>query len=52
MFGAAAAYFVGIFAMLFCGLSAVVLIRAINRADPPEASSSPEHEQVGDKIAV
>jgi hypothetical protein len=52
MFGVAAAYFVGIFAMLFCGLSAFVLIRAINHFDPPEAPSSPEHIQVGDKIAV
>jgi len=51
MFGTAAAYVVGIFAMLFSGLSALVLIRAINRLDPPETPSSHEQIQVDDKIA-
>jgi hypothetical protein len=50
MFGPATAYVVAIFALLFCGLSALTLIHTVNHFDPPEGRELPE--QVQDKVAV
>jgi len=50
MFGPASAYIVAFSAMLFCGVSALTLIHAVNHFDPPEVRSSPK--QVHEKVAV
>lgn len=50
MFGPAAAYVVAFSMLLFCGLSALTLIRTVKHLDPPEARELPE--QVQDKLAV
>ena len=50
MFGAAAAYFVAVFAMLFAAASALTLFFAIDHLDPPAAPTPPEH--AAEKIAV
>ena len=45
MFGAVSAYVMAISAMLFCGVSAITLIYAVNHfdpADPAKGRSSPE----------
>jgi hypothetical protein len=43
MFGPAAAYVVAIAAILSSGISALTLIYTVNRFDPPEVRSLPEH---------
>ena len=50
MFGPAAAYVVAFSMLLFCGLSALTLIRTVKHLDPPEAPEPPK--QVQDKAAV
>jgi hypothetical protein len=42
MFGAAAAYFVALSAMLFAVLSALTLAYTVRHLDPPEAASLPK----------
>jgi hypothetical protein len=43
MLGPAAAYVVAIAAILSSGISALTLIYTVNRFDPPEVRSLPEH---------
>jgi hypothetical protein len=45
-----APYLVAFTAMLFSGFSALTLIFAVNRFDPPETPSS-EHPKIDEKIA-
>ncbi len=50
MLGAATPYFVAISAILFCALSAGILIYSVNHFDPPETRSSPEQVPVDEKL--
>lgn len=50
MFGPAAAYVVAFCMLVFCGLSALALITAVNYLDTPEARDKPD--RIRDHVAV